>query len=257
MAPSVSAQKTTLRDSAMAYFKAKRLNYTSLEWQTRVDSALKIDPTHDELWQQKAMPFLKNGDFGSWLKYIGKAVALNPSEYLPYRGFCRQIFMKDYEAALKDYEAAEKLKPKQKIHIVMDHTFDYYKSLCYMELQKPELALFYIQKSVDEQVKTKGLEWTHHGDLFYLGVMHVEFKNWQLALEYMDKCLKNNGQFPSALYYKALILKQLGRKEEAMPFLDEAEKYLKKGYSMNEDNEFYANYPKQVSIFDIEKLRIE
>jgi hypothetical protein len=54
-----------------------------------------------------------------------------------------------------------------------------------------------------------------------------------------------------------LILKQLGQKEEAKPFLDEAEKYLKKGYSMNEDNEFYANYPKQVSLFDIEKLRIE
>ena len=251
--PSVFGQKISLRDSAMAYFSAKPLSYTSAEWQTRVDSALKIDPTNDELWQQKAMPFLKNGDFGSWIKNIDKAVALNPVHWLSYRGFCREIFMKDYETAIKDYEAAEKIQPSE-VHFVMDHTFDFYKSLCYFELKKPDLALLHIQKSVNWQLKNKGVDWTHYADFFYLAVAHFELKNWKLALENIDICLTKYPQFPSALYYKALILKELGQKEKAVPFLINAKKYIAKGFYMNEDNEAYSNYPKQIGVLEIEKL---
>lgn len=253
--PSVIAQKTSLRDSAMNYFSAKPLNYSSYEWQTRADSALRIDPTHDKLWQEKAMPFLKNGDWASWLQNIAKSVELKPFEWLPYRGFCRAIFMKDYEIAIKDFEAAEKIKP-QEIHFVMDHSHDYYKALCYLELNKPQLALTHIQKSVNWQLKNKGADWVHYSDLFYLAATHYDLKNYPLALENIDKSIEKYPQFPSALYYKALILKSLGREKEALPFIESAIRYHKKGFYMNEDNEAYTHYPKQVGLDEMEELKV-
>lgn len=56
------------------------------------------------------------------------------------------------------------------------------------------------------------------------------------------------------MYYKALILKELGCNEEAKIAVQEAIKYFKKGFYMNEDNEFYSNYPKQVRVYEMEDL---
>ena len=250
--------QTTLRDSAANYFNShvKNFNYTTYEWQLYADSALLIDPKQDDVWHEKAMPYLKNGDFGSWIRYIAKAVEYNPKEWLPYRAFCRMIFMKDYEAALTDFELSEKYN-KSTVNYIMDHTYDFYKGLCYLETNRLDLAQKHLQKSIDYQLKERGAEWTHFNDLFYLGEIYFEQKNKGKALFYLDMALKNYKLFPDANYYKALVLKSLNRNLEAIDFLTIAQDAYKRGYRMNEDNEFYANYPKQIGIAEIEKLLVE
>jgi tetratricopeptide (TPR) repeat protein len=249
----VHAQQA-LRDSSSAYFEtnAYKFGYNSSEWQIYADSALLMDAKNDHVWQQKAMPYLKNGDFENWVKNIAHAVEIDPKRWLPYRAFCRLAFMKDYDEALKDLEEAEKYN-KNEMEYVMDHTYDMYKGLCYLETNRLELAKKHLQKSVDYQLNARGEAWTHYVDLFYLGMVHHLLKDDSRAVYYLDKSLKQYAQFPDANYYKGMILKSLNRPTEALEHLLAAQKAMKNGYRMNEDNEIYANYPLQIGALDIEK----
>jgi tetratricopeptide (TPR) repeat protein len=248
----IHAQQS-LKDSAETYFEkyGHQYSYNTLEWQASADSALMIDPQCAYVWQQKAMPYLKNGDFGTWVNYINKAAAYDPKKYLPYRAFCRLAFMKDYDAALKDFEEAEKYN-KNDIEYVMDHTYDLYKGLCYLETHRLDLAKKHFQKSIDYQLNARGEAWTHYVDLFYLGMAYHLLKDDSRAIYYLDKCLKQYAQFPDANYYKGLILRSLNRPTEALEHLLAAQQAMKQGYRMNEDNEIYANYPLQIGAGDIE-----
>ena len=40
---------------------------------------------------------------------MNKAVALDPKEHLPYRGWCRYQFFRDYEGAIQDIERLDSL----------------------------------------------------------------------------------------------------------------------------------------------------
>lgn len=227
--------------------------YTS-KGQLYADTACAMIPKSATVLQNRAVPFLKNGDFGTWIPYIDKAAALNPKKYIDYRAFCKAIFMKDYEGAISDLNAAQVYHPNE-MAFVMDHSYEFYKSICYLELGRLDSAKVLMEKSIDWQLKNKGLEWTHYVDLFYLGVIHWELKNIDKAQYYLDLSLKKYPQFPDAHYYKALILNHLGRKGEAIEHLITIEPNLKKGFRMNEDNEIYSNYPHQIGIGEIADLK--
>ena len=253
---SIFAQKTALRDSAQAYLDSAYTRYSiyDLEGQRSADTALMIDPTFAAAWQQKAMPHLKNGDFPHWIELIDKAVALNQDHWLGYRAFCKAVFMKDYAGALRDLNRDQARAPSETL-VVMDHTYDYWRSLCYLESNRLDSAFFFMQKSVDNQVKERDWTWTHYGDLFYLGVILYEKKDVAKALFYLDKSLVNNATFPDALYYKTLILNELGRKNEANDIFKLLIDARTKGFRMNEDNEVYANYPRQIGVGEVAALQ--
>ena len=244
----------SLKDSATTYFEkyGHQHSYNTIEWQASADSALMIDPKCAYVWQQKAMPYLKNGDFAHWVKYINKAAEYDPKQYLSYRAFCRLVFMKDYDEALKDLESAIQYN-KNEVEHVMDHTYDFYKGLCYLETNRLDLAKKHLQKSVDYQISARGEAWTHYVDLFYLGMVNFKMNDNSRALYYLDKSLKQYAQFPDANYYKALILKSLNRPTEALEHLLMAQKAMQQGYRMNEDNEIYSNYPLQIGMLEVEK----
>lgn len=253
---SIKAQKTSARIKAEAYLDSigRIHSIYTLEGQHYADTALMIDPTFAYVWQQKAMPHLKNGDFPHWIELIDKAVALDSARWLQYRAFCKITFMKDYEGGLKDINKAQGRNKNEQL-FVMDHSYNYWRSLCYMEMGRLDSALFFMQKSVDMQLNARGFEWTHYGDLFYLGVLYFDKNQIDKAIYYIDASLKNYDLFPDALYYKALILIQLGKKEEAVDYYNRLVAARKKGYRMNEDNEIYANYPRQIGIGEIESLK--
>jgi tetratricopeptide (TPR) repeat protein len=244
------------RDSSNALFERliDSVGIFSYEGQTIADSALTIDPTNARLWQQKSMPYLKNGDFMSWRKFINKAVDNDPERYLAYRGFCAMIFVKDYESALLDFERIQKLKPSGAVY-EMDHSVDFWRGLCYLELGKLDSARIFMEKSLKYQLDLRSAEWAHYNDFFYLGVIHYELNDITKAQYYMDASLKNYNEFPDAHFYKALILNKLGKSGEALDHLVQIENAWKKKYRMNEDNEVYSNYPKQIGQGEIDNLR--
>jgi tetratricopeptide (TPR) repeat protein len=245
------------RDSSNAYYERMSHVFSiyGVKGQAVADTALVIDPTNAYMWQQKAMPHLKNGDFPTWIQFINKAVELNPERYLGYRGFCKTMFMKDYENALLDFENLQKRRPNTPL-FEMDHTIDFFKSLCHLELGNLEKAKEFMEKSIKWQLDNKGLDWTHYVDLFYLGVIYFDMNDVEKAEKYINMSLVKYADFPDALYYKALILQKQNKNRDALSQLDALAKAKQRGYRMNEDNEIYANYPKQIGEGEVLTLRM-
>ncbi len=244
------------RDSSTARFERliETVSIYSFEGQLAADSFLRIDPTNASIWRVKAIPHLKGGDFPSWIKYANKAVENAPEKYLAYRGFCKAIFIKDYKGALLDFEKRQNLKPNEIVY-EMDHSLAFWRGLCYLALGQLDSARFFMEKSLKYQLDLRSAEWAHYNDFFYLGVIHYELNDISKAHYYIDASLKNYAEFPDAHYYKALILNKLGKSGEALDHLAQIENAWKKRYRMNEDNEVYANYPKQIGQGEVDNLR--
>lgn len=100
---------TVCYKACLEALKAITFDQGSRQSQTHFDNALAICPALDYAYREKAVPYLKRGDFITWKKLIDSAVQLNPGAYLGIRGWCRYKFLNDYQGAIGDIERLDAL----------------------------------------------------------------------------------------------------------------------------------------------------
>jgi tetratricopeptide (TPR) repeat protein len=232
---------------------AWRFRYFSPEYQLYIDSAIAINSKMAYLHQQKAMPYFKQSKYELGLKSLDKAVELDPKSYIDYRAFIKCIFAKTYEESIKDFNTAKQVKGEN--GNVMDHSYDFYIGLCYLQLGEFTKSLSYLEKSIEQTRKTSGEDWIHNIDLFYAGVACQELNQHEKAIQYFERSLKRYPTFSDAKYYKALSLFRTDQSESAEKLLNDCEIDFKMGYTINEDNAIYERYPYQIKQFYIDLLR--
>ena len=222
---------------------AEKYNYTiqMSERQACLDEGLKIDSTIAYLWQQKAMPYFKARKYEVAMPFLDKAVQYNPQRWQPYRGFMKCIFSKDYKGAIADLEECKK---KFGNGYVMDHTYNFYIALSYLQLNDYGKAETILQNYVDEIYKNRQ-QLEHHTAYFYLGIAKYELKKFEEAITIFDKALKIYPNFSDVKFYKAICL-ALSGKEGYADFIAQAKENFKLGYKLNEDNTSYETYPYQL-----------
>ncbi len=233
---------------------AWRIRYFSPEYQLYLDSAISQNPNMAYLYQQKAMPYFKLGKYELGLKSLDKAVELDPKSHIDYRAFIKCIFARTYEESIKDFQTAKQVKGEN--GVVMDHSYDFYLGLCYLQLGDFAKSLNYLEKSIEHTKNTKGENWIHFLDLFYAGIATQESDRHQEAIAYFDKALRIYPNFSDAKYYKSLSLFRTGQTDLAERTLTDCEFDFKKGYTINEDNAIYEKYPYQIKQFYIDLLRL-
>jgi len=231
---------------------AYNYSYLSQEWQKYLDTAIAITPDNAYLWQQKAMPYFKRQKYEVGMKYLDKAVELSPMKYTDYRAFMKCIFAKNYADAITDFVKAKKLKEGA---FVMDHSYDFYLGLCYLQLNNFQEAKKYFQASIDQSRKTHGDDYVHFLDWFYLGVTQYELEDFSLAISSFDKTLSTYKNFADAKYYQSKCLKKLNRNIEADSLKKEAATDLRAGHTFIEDNSYYEKYPYQISDWYLPKVK--
>jgi len=235
------------------YFIKKAFNtypQVSEEFRDCIDSALVLLPNDAQLWREKATSHFKAGQYEPALKYINKAVELDTLAYLGYRGFMKCVFMKDYANAIIDLKAIYKKRP---IDQTMDHSYPFWIGISYLKLNKLDSADYYVGLSVNNAL-LKGKEAVHYVDWFYWGLTKFKQKKYKEALSYFENAMAQNSHFPDVEYYKAMVLLQLNQKEDAKALLIQAKANIANGYRMNEDNESYANYPYQITTFEVDEI---
>jgi len=229
---------------------AHRISYLSPRWALYCDSLIAACPTFAYAYQQKAMPLITTGQYQETFALLDQAVALDPDHWLAYRGFLKCIFTKDYEGALVDFGQAARLKPNGR---EMDHTYPFFRGLCQLELGRFARAEAEFSRDLAQQRGADGTGDVHFNTLFYLGVLHVEMKHYDRATAYLAQCLRAYPQHPEANYYAALACRAQGKEAAARQHLAAAQKALVAGYRLNEDNIFYANYPRQITEFEVRR----
>lgn len=229
--------KEFLTDCAEKY----NYNYQMSEWQNCLDNGLKKDSTIAELWQKKAMPYFKARKYEVGMPFLDKAVKYDSKTWQPYRGFIKCIFSKSYKDAIADLEDC---KQKYGNQYVMDHTYDFYIAISYLQLNEYEKAEKLLQNYVDE-IYEKRQKLEHPTAYFYLGIAKYELKKYQEAIDIFDKALILIPQFSDVKYYKSVCIVNLGNKEEATKLWKESKADFEKGFKLNEYNTVYETYPYQ------------
>jgi tetratricopeptide (TPR) repeat protein len=244
-----------VRDSLIEKYLDKgaaKYSYNSPQWQLYCDSLIAICPNIAKAYQLKAIPYIKYGDYATAFLLEDKAVELEPKNYTAYRGFLKCIFTKDYEGAIIDFRKAQQLVPNS---FEMDHTYPFYEGLCNLELGNYPLAEenfkkdIFIQTGGDLAKQNK----IHFNTFFYIGVLYYEMNENEKAKENLQKCLAIYQSHPDANYYLGLLYKRDNNMELCNKYLHIAKAAKQKGYNINEDNIYYAYYPHQVTLHEINK----
>ena len=252
-APRPDCASRAYQDSLVARYLdrgAERVGYLSPQWAAYCDSVILRCPTIAQAYQLKAVPLIKGGQYEAAYALEDQAVRHDPQRWLAYRGFLKCIFSKDYEGALVDFRAVEKLKPNGR---EMDHTYSFFEGLCHLELGQLATAETDFQRDIQLQRGPNGGGGIHYNSLFYAGVACLEAKRYDQAGHYLRQCLGQYAKHPDANYYLALVCRAQGRSAEATAHLQTARAALAAGYRLNEDNMYYVNYPHQITAYEVEQ----
>jgi len=229
---------------------AEKYSYNSPQWQLYCDSLIAICPNIAKAYQLKAIPYIKFGDYAKAFPLEDKAVELEPKNYTAYRGFLKCIFTKDYEGAIIDFKNAQLLTPNS---YEMDHTYLFYEGLCNLELGNYSLAEENFKKDILIQTggDTAKQNKVHFNTFLYLGILYFEMNENDKAKENLQKCITVYKAHPDANFYLGMLYKREQNTALKNKYLELAKDSKLKGYGMNEDNIYYAYYPHQVTLYEI------
>ena len=219
-------------------------HYLTKEWEEWINKGLQEDSTIAYLWQQKALPYWKQKKYKLAISYYDRAVKLDREKWLSRLAFLKCIFAKDYESALSDLNAY--LNEFGSTY-EQDHSLEFYKGICYLQMNKYEDAVNVLREDIEKQEKESGEAWVHYLDRFYLGIAYYETDNYAMAISEFDKILKVYPNFSDAQFYKSVCLKYIGKMEEAKALMMVGKSNYKNGYTFNEDSNKYENYPYQLT----------
>lgn len=189
--------------------------------QLKFDEAIELCPTFDYAYFEKAVPYLKRGEFLSWKELIDKAVQLNPSAHLGYRGWCRFQFLRDYKGAIEDLET---LKSLMSYDIGYSMNGNYHLNtvlaLSYKQLGNNSRAIEIMETHI---TSSDYVQWTY--EYLHLGVMYLETGDFQRAINYLLKQIENNDYLSETYYYLAMSYSEEGNYDEYLKNLIKAKEF--------------------------------
>jgi tetratricopeptide (TPR) repeat protein len=203
----------------------------SRESQEGFDKAIEFCPNFSNAYMEKAVPYLKNGNFVTWKILIDKAVTISPEKFLGYRGWCKYQFLRDYKGAIADIEALEKIYPTGYLGYSANGDYELHiaKAICYSALGQKKKAVYIIENQLAKKDHNIGLY-----DFYQLGVTYFELGKYDKALINFEKQSKQN-DFAENIYFKSKVAKirnkdYLDLKKMALKSYDEG-KTMKDGYT--------------------------
>ncbi len=222
-------------------------HYNNPRWDTYFDSLLTICPDIAEAYQLKGVPAIKNGEYAKAYQLNEKAAELDSQQFIPYLGFLKCIFTKDYAGAIINFNQAIRLSPGG---AEMDHDYYFYLGICHLQMHNYTEAEKNFNLDISSQKAVKPTD-IHFNSVLYMGILKMEINQPDSALGYFKLCLDTYKELPEANYYLALVYKQKNKMDSAVKYLQMARQSVVDGYSMNEDNQFYVNYPFQITLHEI------
>lgn len=214
--------------------------------QLQFDKAIELCPGFDYAYFEKAVPYLKRGDFITWRKLIDKAVELNPTGHLGYRGWCKYQFVRDYNGAIKDFEKLDSLISYDMGYSINgNYQLNIVKALCYKALGQKTKAV----EIMENQLAQKGYAPMTY-DYLHLGVLKIETGDTDGGIEYLNQSIALNDYLAEPYYYLGLIYKKQNLTKEFRENMEKAKIYYEKGYRLFDP---YTHPMDKIYLADIER----
>lgn len=214
MVTSANAQTPDCRDVQFLLDRVWKKEQGSVEWKATLDSAMNICPTNARLWGDKAMGYMLRGEIIEGMAFLEKAVEFDPYYFLGSRAWYRVHYLHDYEGAIADLDALEKLAGSSFVYVINMHMY-IMKGLAYQQLGNREKALELYTIAIDDQIKKSGPNWVGTFDYLHRGIVKYYLGDMDGAIDDLTREVKEYESLADTYYYRGLAYSAVGRKDEA------------------------------------------
>ncbi|MBK7669754.1 MAG: tetratricopeptide repeat protein [Sphingobacteriaceae bacterium] len=78
------------------------------------------------------------------------------------------------------------------------HSYRFYISLCHLQLNEFEKAEQILRNDFEKTIRERGENGIHFLDLFYMGIIQYELRNYDKAISFLTKLIKDYNKFSDA-----------------------------------------------------------
>ncbi len=193
------------------------------ESQIQFDEAIALCPNFGWAYFEKSVPYVKRGEFLTWINLIDQAVEFNPRAHMGYRGWFKYQFLRDYKGALADLTQFSKLQKNIGFSQNGNYHLDIVKALCHKGLGNNIEAIRIIEETLSNPNYSVGFY-----DYLHLGVAYLKEKDYDKAKIVLEKQLETHDSLAETHFYLAMIYKHKKLINKFKEHLKKSkEKYLK------------------------------
>lgn len=201
-------------------------------------------PEYASAYFERSVAFNKRGDYATGFYYLNQAVELNPLEHLGYRGYMKLRFLRDYKAALLDFDRLDTMTPEV-VDAPWGEDIDFLRGESHFGLKNYQKALAHFEQSVLNQ----GKGWVDVQTFVYQGLCNHELGNYEQAILSFQKALEQFENTCEAHFGLARAYLQLGDTAQAMVHLRRAKDNI--AYKRDDP---YKEYLNEIYLQDIDAL---
>ncbi len=185
-------------------------------------------PNYSNAYFEKSVAFNKRGDYQKGFEYLNKAVEIDPTRHLGYRGWIKLMKLKDYNGCIKDLKRLDTLTPNT-IDAPWGDNIHYLQGLAYKGLKKYDAAITEFDKSIASQ---KDSSWVNHNLYLYKGIILKEQNNYKEALHHFNLCLQfSYDKSPEAYFHKGKTYMKLNLVDSSKVCFEKSLTLFKEGYA--------------------------
>lgn len=222
--------------------------------ETLLDKIIELDSNNCDALREKSVPYLKRGIPHRWKTFFDKAVACDSIKWQPWRGYLYLYFYRDYDKAIADFNASDRLTPNY-IDAPQGQSVNYWRGMAYLGKSDYQNSINYFQIHIKTELEEVGEEWIEPSTFLYLGIAQYEQNDYEEAAINLSKVLNyNNGNSADANYYLSLIDLETGNIEDAERHLKASMANYEKGYFRYRD---YVEEIRQIYAKDLTDLQKE
>ena len=179
------------------------------------------NPNYSDAYFEQSVPFNKRGDFATGFQLLNKAVELDPSLHLGYRGYMKLRFLRDYKKALFDLNRLDSLTPNF-TDAPWGEDIDFLRGECHFGNKE-------YQKAIDcfnRNVKNNKEDWVDINTFTYLGMCEYEIGNYEKSISEFNRVLKQSEDTPEAHFGLAKAYLKLENLDKVNEHILKAEKSI-------------------------------
>lgn len=200
------------------HLKGKKMIKNVQEHSRKIEN---FESTDSDEYMEYSVRFNKAGDFNKGFEYLDKAVELNPSLHLGYRGWIRLRKIRDYDKALEDFERLDSLTLNF-VDAPWGEDIDFLRGECYFGKKEYLKAIELFNRSIENQKE----DWADIQTFVYLGLCEYKLGNYEKSISEFKRGLKQSENVCEAYFGIAKAYKELGQIDIAKEFVLKAEENI-------------------------------
>ena len=201
------------------HFKGKKMIENAKENSRRIENF--ESKNSDDYMEYSVVKFNKAGDFHAGFIYLNKAVELNPTSHLGYRGWIRLRKIRDYDNALSDFDRLDSLTPNF-VDAPWGEDIDFLRGECYFGKKNYQKAIELFNRNIKNQKE----DWADIHSFVYLGLCEYELGNYEKSIIEFRRALKQSERTPESYFGMARAYQKLGEIEKAVENIQKAEENM-------------------------------